>query len=157
MFILVYALGHNQLNLEFIMLSMKAKYALRALMVLAKNEKKMLQTKTIAQTADVPQKFLETILLDLKNHGLVASKRGIFGGYYLAKPASEISIGNLIRIVDGPLAPIRCASVTAYQKCDDCHDETTCAIRKTMVEVRNAIAGVLDNKTLREITASEIE
>lgn len=133
------------------MLSMKAKYALRALMVMAKNEKKTIQSKTIAKEADIPQKFLENILLELKNHGLVDSKRGIFGGYFLARPSNEIMVGNLIRIVDGPLAPIRCASVTAYQKCDDCPDETACEIRKTMLEVRNAIANVLDNKSIREL------
>jgi Rrf2 family protein len=130
---------------------MKAKYALRALMIMAQNDKKMLQTKVIARDADVPQKFLEAILLELKNHGYVASKRGIFGGYFLSKAAEDITIGGIIRIIDGPLAPIRCASVTAYQKCDDCHDEKTCAIRKTMIEVRNSIAGVLDNKKLTEM------
>lgn len=133
------------------MLSMKAKYALRALMVLARNEKRMLQIKTIAKEADVPQKFLEAILVELKNHGLVASKRGILGGYFLAKPAADINLGGVIRIVDGPLAPIRCASLTAYQKCDDCEDEKTCAIRKTMLEVRHAIADVLDNKSIKEL------
>lgn len=133
------------------MLSMKAKYALRALMVMARNEKKMLQIKTIAQEADVPQKFLEAILLELRNHGLVSSKRGIFGGYFLARSADDITIGNLVRIVDGPLAPIRCASVTAYQKCDDCVDEKTCEIRRTMLDVRNAIANVLDNKSLKSM------
>lgn len=134
------------------MLSMKAKYALRALMVMARNEKKMLTSKAIAQVADVPQKFLENILQELKHHGLVDSKRGIFGGYFLAKPSSEIIVGDLIRMIDGPLAPIRCASVTAYQKCDDCPDENACEIRKTMVEVRNAIACVLDGKSIRDLT-----
>ncbi len=133
---------------------MKAKYALRALMVLTRN-KKMLQTKTIAKEADVPQKFLETILLDLKNNGYVGSKRGIFGGYFLTRDANEITIGNVIRVIDGPLAPIRCASVTAYQKCDDCQDEKTCEIRKAMVEVRNAIAGVLDNKSLQQFMGAK--
>lgn len=133
------------------MLSMKAKYAIRALMVLARNEKKMLSNKTIAKEADVPQKFLETILQELKHEGFVDSKRGIFGGYFLVKPSEKISVGNLIRLIDGPLAPIRCASVTAYQKCDDCVDEKKCEIRRTMVEVRNAIANVLDNKSIREL------
>ena len=136
------------------MLSMKAKYAIRALIVLGKNDGKMLQIKTIAAQADVPQKFLETILLDLKNKGFVASKRGIFGGYFLAKNVNDVSVGNVIRVIDGPLAPIRCASVTAYQKCDDCVDEKTCVIRKTMIEVRNSIASVLDNKTLKELLTS---
>lgn len=133
------------------MLSMKAKYAIRALTTLAKNDGKMMQTKAIAKDADVPQKFLEAILLELKNHGVVGSKRGIFGGYFLARSITEITVGSIIRQIDGPLAPIRCASVTAYQKCDDCVDEVTCTIRKTMVDVRNAISDVLDNKTLKEL------
>ncbi len=133
------------------MLSMKAKYALRALMVMAKNEKKMLAAKTIAKDADIPQKFLENILQELRHQGIVESKRGIFGGYFLIVPASKIFVGNLIRMLDGPLAPIRCASITAYQKCDDCIDEKTCAIRYTMMEVRNAISNVLDNKSLLQM------
>lgn len=134
------------------MLSMKAKYAIRALMVMSKNEKKMLQIKNIAKEADVPQKFLEAILVELKGHGLVESKRGIFGGYYLLKSPADIMVGDIIRIIDGHLAPTRCASITAYQKCDDCVDENTCVIRKTMTEVRNAISGVLDKKSLRDLT-----
>jgi Rrf2 family protein len=132
-------------------LSMKAKYAIRALGVLAKDEKKMLSIKDIAVDADVPQKFLESILLELKHHGVVDSKRGIFGGYFLAKPAADISVGNIIRYVDGPLAPIRCASVTAYKKCDDCPDEKKCSVHHLMVDVRNAMAEVLDNKSIKDM------
>ncbi len=138
------------------MLSMKAKYALRALIVLARHEKRMLQIKAIAREADVPHKFLEAILLELKGHGLVQSKRGVFGGYFLARPPSEISVGTLIRVIDGPLAPIRCASLTAYQKCDDCTDEATCEIRQVMLEVRHAISGVLDNRTLQEMALNTL-
>jgi len=138
------------------MLSMKAKYALRALMVMSQNERKMLSSKTIAKEADVPQKFLDNILQELRHKTIVDSKRGIFGGYFLAIPSSEIMVGDLIRMMDGPLAPIRCASVTAYQKCDDCEDEAKCAIRKTMVEVRNAIAEVLDNKSIKDLAFSDI-
>jgi Rrf2 family protein len=130
---------------------MKSKYAIRALMVLAANEGKMLQSKVIAKSADAPLKFLESILLDLKNYELVESKRGIFGGYYLHRPAKNIMIGEVIRCIDGTLAPIRCASITNYQKCDDCTDETTCAIRHTMIDVRNAISSVLDNKSLADM------
>jgi len=133
------------------MLSMKAKYAIRALMVLAKHEGKTMQSKTIAKEADAPMKFLEAILLELKNEGLVASKRGIFGGYYLAKSAKAIMLGDVIRRIDGMLAPLRCASVTSYEKCEDCADENKCAIRHAMQEVRNAISGVLDKKTLAEM------
>ncbi len=133
------------------MLSMKAKYALRALMVLARSERKLMQTRTIAKEADVPHKFLETILSDLKNHGLVSSKRGIMGGYTLSRPSDDIAVGSVIRIMDGPLAPIRCASVTAYQPCEDCPDVATCAIRGVMKEVRVAISSVLDQRTIRDM------
>jgi Rrf2 family protein len=133
------------------MLSMKAKYALRAMMVLARNEKKLMQTKAIAKEADVPHKFLEAILSDLKNHGVVSSKRGMMGGYNLSKPADVITIGDVIRIMDGPLAPIRCASVTAYQPCEDCPDEARCAIRSVMKDVRIAISGVLDQRTIKDM------
>ncbi len=133
------------------MLSMKAKYALKALTVMAKHEKKMLSSKTIAKEADIPQKFLETILVELRNGGFVDSKRGIFGGHFLAKPSREIAVGAVIRLVDGPLAPVLCASVSQYRKCDDCDDEKTCRIRKTMIEVRDAMAGVLDSKTIRDL------
>lgn len=133
------------------MLSMKAKYALRALIVLAGNPGRLMQIKNIATEADVPYKFLETIMQEMKNTGIVSSKRGIFGGYQLSKTPELISVGAVIRTLDGPLAPIRCASVTAYEKCDDCTDEKTCAIRKVMVDVRNAIANVLDQKTLHDI------
>ena len=133
------------------MLSMKAKYALKSLIVMAKQEKKMMAIKAIAKEADVPPKFLEAILLDLKRHGVVDSKRGIFGGYFLARPARDIIIGDVMRIVDGPLAPIPCASTTAYRRCDDCVDENTCDVRRVMLKVRNAIAGVLDGMTLKEL------
>ena len=138
------------------MLSMKSKYAIRALMVLSANEGKMLQSKTIAKEADAPMKFLESILLDLKHHGLVESKRGIFGGYYLKKPAKEIMLGEVIRTMDGMLAPIHCASVNSYEKCDDCVDENACAIRHAMIEVRNAISGVLDQKSLAEMVKTQV-
>lgn len=133
------------------MLSMKAKYAIRALSILARKEGKMLAIKAIAQKADVPQKFLESILLELKHKGIVDSKRGIFGGYFLTTHPKEISVGNIIRYIDGPLAPIQCASITAYKKCDDCPDEDKCKIHHIMVKVRNSIAEVLDNTSLEDM------
>jgi len=139
------------------MLSMKAKYATRALMVLAANEGKMLQSKTIAREADAPMKFLEAILLELKNNGLVESRRGIFGGYYLAKPAKDIMLGEVIRLMDGMLAPIHCASLNSYRKCDDCVDENACAIRHAMIEVRNATSAVLDSKTLADMVRTQMK
>ncbi len=133
------------------MLSMKAKYAIRALTVLAKSKQDMIQSKVIAKEAGVPIKFLENILQELKRNRLVESKRGVFGGYYLAKPAKDISVAELMRIIDGPLAPVRCASLTAYQKCDDCKDERACTIRKTMKKVRDAMAEVLDNTSILDL------
>lgn len=135
------------------MLSMKAKYALRAMAVMARNEKKMFSSKTIAKEGDIPQKFLEAILLELKNHGIVGSKRGIFGGYFLAAGAQQISIGSIIRHIDGGLAPLPCASVHHYQKCEDCVDEASCQIRKTMIDVREAIAGVLDHRSIKDLVS----
>ena len=137
------------------MLSMKSKYAIRALMVLAASEGKLLQSKNIAKDADAPMKFLEAILLELKKHGIVESKRGIFGGYYLAVPARQIMIGDVIRLMEGMLAPVRCASINNYERCEDCVDEKTCAIRHLMIEVRNAISNVLDKKNLTELLGSK--
>src|SRR3989304_8769568 len=114
------------------MLSMKAKYALRAMMVLAKKEKRLMQTKAIALAANVPSKFLEAILSNLRNHGIVSSKRGVMGGYTLSRPADVITVGDIVRIMDGALAPVRCASLSAYQPCEDCSDEASCAIRDVM-------------------------
>ncbi len=130
------------------MLSMKSKYALRALIVMATHERKMLQSKVIAQEADVPPKFLEAILTELRNKGIVDSKRGIFGGYFLPCPPSEIIIGDVIRILDGTIAPLRCASTSDYKRCDDCVDEEACVIRRLMLTVRSAISGVLDGHSL---------
>lgn len=133
------------------MLSMKAKYALRALIVMATQEKKMMQSKVIAQQADVPAKFLEAILSELKHNGVVNSKRGIFGGYFLSRPASQVMIGEVVRVLDGTLAPLPCASVAHYRKCDDCVHEDACVVRKVMVDVRNAIANVLDGQSLADM------
>lgn len=131
------------------MLSMKAKYAIRAMTVLGRHAEP-LPAHRIAQDARVPEKFLETILVDLRRAGFVASKRGLQGGHALAMPAERIRLGDLIRSIDGPLAPIRCASLTAYRPCEDCPDPARCAVRNLMTDVRNAIAGVLDTRTLRD-------
>ena len=133
------------------MLSRKAKYALRALSTLALAEPAQLQARRIAQEAKVPEKFLETILVELRNAGIVESKRGTVGGHRLAKPAEEIMVGDIVRIIDGPIAPIRCASVTAYQPCADCIDPETCALRDLMGDVREAMSGIIDRRSLREL------
>jgi Rrf2 family protein len=134
------------------LLSQKAKYGLRALLMLAEHpEGELVLIADIAAQQNVPRKFLELILLDLKRHGILYSQRGKGGGYCLAKPADQISFGEAIRIMDGPLAPLPCASVTGYRRCADCLDEKTCAIRKVMRRVRDAMAEILDSTMLSDV------
>lgn len=138
------------------MLSQKAKYALKAMIALAtQDDGELLQAADIAERQNVPRKFLELILLELRKSGLVRSQRGKLGGYALAKPADAITFGQIIRIMDGPLAPIPCASLTGYRRCADCRDEKACAVRKTMREVRDAAAAILDGMTLADATGTE--
>jgi Rrf2 family protein len=117
---------------------------------LARSETALTSIKEIAENENIPAKYLEQIMLELKNSGLLGSKMGIGGGYYLTRPAEKIRLGEIVRELDGPLAPIRCVSEMAYEKCD-CPDETTCGLRMTMQEVRDAIASVLDNTTLASV------
>ncbi len=108
--------------------------------------------KDISTQERIPSKFLEQILLALKNAGLLHSRMGIGGGYYLAKPANEITLGQIIRLLDGPLAPVKCVSQTAYEPCD-CPDAENCGLRMVMGDVRNAIAGILDGTSLADVIA----
>ncbi|HEY6599446.1 MAG TPA: Rrf2 family transcriptional regulator [Pseudomonadales bacterium] len=134
------------------MLSQKAKYALRALTVLAGLKAgEQAQIAQIADEARVPRKFLEQILLDLKKRGLVHSTRGKLGGYVLGRPAAAIELAEVIRTIDGPLAMSPCASRMAYRKCDDCDDAATCEIRKVLLAVRDATAAILEARTLESI------
>jgi Rrf2 family protein len=133
--------------------SKRSEYGLRALIELtAHYGKAPLQRHQIAKRQHIPIEFLEHILLTLRNAGLLASRRGVSGGYRLLKSPDEITLGSVIRILDGPLAPIGCVSKTAYQKCHDCPyaDKPSCPVQHVMGEVRNAIAGVLDHYTLRD-------
>ena len=107
----------------------------------------------LAERQRLPRKFLEAILLELKRHGLLHSKKGKGGGYFLSRPASEITVGQVIRVLDGPLALIPCVSQTAYRKCDECVDEQTCGIRLAMKAVRDATAQILDNTSLAALNA----
>jgi Rrf2 family protein len=137
------------------MLSMKAKYALKALAVLARNDKEQMQVKAIAVQANIPSKFLEAILTELKNRGIVNSKRGATGGYTLAHDSRKIMTGDIIRLMDGPLAPIRCASMTAYQPCDDCPDEMYCSLHDVMKDVRAALSAILDGRSIHDLASFE--
>lgn len=133
------------------MLSQKCKYALQALLVLAREDSdNLLLVSDIAERENLPKKFLEAILLELNRNGLVRSRRGRGGGYALAKPADLITFGQVVRIMDGPLAPLACVSVNYYRRCDECHDEQTCQIRKVMRRVRDAIAAELDGTSLAQ-------
>jgi Rrf2 family protein len=139
------------------MLSKKAKYALKALFALAQdnvNGQKSMLIAEIAKQERIPKKFLEAILLDLKNDGILYSKRGKTGGYALRKTPDQISVGQVIRVIDGPLALIPCASQTAYVPCEECIDVESCAIRLTMRKVRDATAAILDNTTLADALKS---
>ena len=136
------------------MLTNKGKYGLKAMVHLAGLEPgKLVQVANIAEANSISKKFLDQILTDLRRAGLVYSKKGKTGGYALARPANEIRIGAIVRVLDGPLAPLPCASVTAFRACTDCRDLKTCAVRLIMVEARNAIAEVLDNRTLADLSA----
>jgi Rrf2 family protein len=138
------------------MLSARGKYGLKAMIHLAEAEGMGgIQGAAIADEQNIPKKFLDTILLELKNNGLVHSKKGKGGGYSLAKPAGQISIGQIIRILDGPLAAIACASRTAYRPCVDCPDVEACRIRQLMSEVRDATAAILDNTSLATLTGPQ--
>ena len=134
------------------MLSMKAKYGLRALTVLArKYGTGPVLIADLAASEGIPRKFLELILLELKRKGILQSKKGKGGGYNLAKPPSMVSVGDVIRALDGPIALLPCVSQSAYRRCDECVDEMTCGIRHVMKEVRDATAAILDQTTLEDL------
>ena len=136
------------------MLSMKAKYGLRAVTALAKYPATgPVLIADLAAREQIPRKFLELILLDLKRKGILQSKKGKGGGYNLSRAPSLISVGEIIRALDGPIALLPCVSQTAYQRCEECVDEYTCGIRHVMKEVRDATAGILDATTLEDLVA----
>jgi Rrf2 family protein len=132
------------------MLSNKAKYGLKALIHLAGAEGQCL-AGDMAAANNIPRKFLDAILVELRNAGILNSRKGKGGGYLLARPAEKITVGQIIRILDGPLAPIACASRTAYQRCADCPDEAACAIRDIMLDVRDSIAMILDRTSIASL------
>lgn len=138
------------------MLAQKTRYALRALLYLAEAEAgRSVQVADIARTQQVPRKYLELILLDLKKAGFVGSRRGPGGGYTLAKSAADISFAEVIRAVDGPIALVPCASLNFYARCDDCHDEASCAIRRVMAKVRHDAVETLAGTSLADAAAFE--
>ena len=134
-------------------ISKRTQYGLKATLALARRyrEKEPLLIPTLSEQESIPLKFLEGILLSLKRHGLLESKKGKHGGYRLSRPPSTITIGTVIRILEGPLAPLPCASETAFRPCAECADVETCATRMIMRQVRDAMALVLDNTMLSDV------
>ena len=135
------------------MISQKAKYALRALVALARAGDSMMIGE-IAAKERIPRKFLEQILLELKRHGIVMSKRGKLGGYGLLMPASQITFGQVLRILDGPLAPLPCLSRIAYRRCADCRAEEDCEIRRVFARVTASAREVLDRTSIADAIAT---
>ncbi len=131
------------------MISQKAKYAFHALVALARAEDSLMVGEIAAQER-IPRKFLEQILLELKRHGIVQSRRGKFGGYGLLMPADRITFGQVLRILDGPIAPLPCLSRIAYRRCADCGTEENCEIRRVFAKVANSARDVLDRTTIAD-------
>jgi len=133
------------------MLTKKAKYALKAALYLARRESAgPVLIAEIASDEKIPKKFLESILLTMKNRGILVSRKGRGGGYALARPATQVSFGEIVRIMDGPLAPVPCVSATAYRRCEECASEERCEIRGVMQRVRDASSAVLDATSLAD-------
>lgn len=131
------------------MLSKKTKYGLKALSFLAKQEPNVpVLISEISESENISKKFLESILLTLKKSGILASKKGKGGGYYLLKEPTEIKISTIIRLLEGPIAMLPCVSLNYYEKCDDCKSEERCSLNILMAEVRDSTLKILENKTL---------
>lgn len=132
------------------MMSMKCKYAIKALIQLGLHyEKGYLLTSTIAQAENIPQKFLEQILIDLRHAGMIASKRGYGGGHYLIKKPKDISVADVYRLFDGAIALVPCVSLNFYQKCEDCKNEKTCALRDEFIKIREGARAVMSKTSIQ--------
>jgi Rrf2 family protein len=138
------------------MISKKTKYAIKALVALARNGGEAPMTiLEIADQEKIPKKFLETILLDLRKQGILKSKIGIGGGYYLLMKPKDIMLSRVLRNIDGPIAMVPCVSLNFYERCDDCTDEVTCGIRQAFIEVRDATLKILSETSLEDILKKE--
>lgn len=134
------------------MLSKKTKYGIKALSYLARQESGTpRQIQEIAKAENISRKFLESILLTLRKNGFLGSKKGKGGGYYLLKPATEIPMTSVMRVLEGPIAMVPCVSLNYYEPCDDCPDEATCAVHRLMIQVRDSALEVYRNTTLADI------
>jgi Rrf2 family protein len=135
------------------MLSKKTKYGLKALTFIARSmSSEPVQVGEIAKGEQIPQKFLESILLALRKAGILGSKKGKHGGYYLRKDPSEILMTEVMRVLEGPIAMVPCVSLNFYEKCDDCPDEAACSVHKLMIQVRDSTLEVFKNTTLKDLS-----
>ena len=141
------------------MITQKMKYALKALLCLAdeaaKPDAAALTVEVIAKRSGAPKRFLEHILLEIRNAGIIASTRGRAGGYQLIKAPEQVSVSELLRMIDGPIAPLQCLSRRAYQRCDDCSDEQTCRVRKVFAEMFWSYLVLIESLTLADIQRSD--
>ena len=138
------------------MLSKKTKYAIKALVILGKNaDQPPMQISKIAEEERIPKKFLEQILLDLRNAGFLYSKKGAGGGYSLNKDPKDIYLVSIMRLTDGPIALVPCASLNFYHKCEECKDETTCGIRDVFIHVRDATVKILSETSIADVISRE--
>ncbi len=138
------------------MLSKKTKYGIKALAYIArKKDRKPVQASEISENENISQKFLESIMLELRKSGFLGSKKGKGGGYYLIKEPGEIRMTAVIRVLEGPIAMVPCVSLNYYEKCDDCPDENTCSVHKLMIQVRDASLQVLGENTLEDIAITQ--
>lgn len=135
------------------MISKKCKYAIKAILYIARNEQhdKAIFSSEIAENEGIPKKFLESILLDLRNNGILRSRRGKNGGYSMLKQPEQINFTEIIRIMDGPIAMLPCVSLNYYSPCLECKDEETCAIRSVFEKVRDATLDVLNNSSFEKM------
>jgi len=140
------------------LLTKRTKYAVKALIALAQSEhNKPMLIAEIAHKEGLPKRFLEAILLDLKRGQILGSRMGAGGGYFLMKPASEIMVSTIIRILDGPIALLPCVSLNFYQRCEECKDEVTCSIREMMKKVRDASIEIMGNTSIADLVRREKE
>ena len=138
------------------MLSKKTKDGLKALTYIARSEgDSPVQVGEIAKSENIPQKFLESILLTLRKAGILGSKKGKHGGYYLRSEASEVKMTDVMRVLEGPIAMVPCVSLNYYEKCDDCPDEHKCSVHKLMIEVRDSTLKVFRNTTLEDLALKD--
>lgn len=136
------------------MISQKTKYAIKALITLADEQSaggSSLRIEEIANRSNTPKRFLEHILIDIRNAGVIGSRRGRDGGYMLIKPPESISVSDVLRMIDGPIAPLPCLSRRAYQRCDDCDNEATCRIRKVFGDLYAAYLLMVESLTLADL------